>query len=480
MLLLGHKFPVDLDGTGHLVQPKLAHQFGDALPGRHLTLFTIHHDLHVRTIGVVGFEPHARSCSYTMPNEGRVRPAMAAITVRTLALVGVLCAMLVITPLLASCSGRERGYSQDTPDDVVRSAVAMVKSGDTSKLSTLIYADSPEMRAVLRELGKLLKSMQTLSVAAAKAFPQDFAALQEQAAAAAADPKNKSLITQVMVGLGSTSGGPTKQPNADDIRNAFSAVLADPYGWLERNSARLSTVTTSDETAAVLFDNEPAIPVVGLPMKKEDGKWYVFVPTKTPPLSTVMPRTRAMWSILGSVIRVTDNAVKDLTVDVNAGRVASIKNLTDKFQEKVLFTVAIAFGAYARELDVYSRIDRRMSQLRTRQREWVETKKKNAPKGDAGVSTSLTRAVLAVAPAEIERVVRKNKPLGIDKLSDREFEDLAAEWLKAAGLVVAFDKDLNGPDLDAKIAAWEQQRAAEAKKKAEAEEAKRGKRKSNP
>lgn len=381
----------------------------------------------------------------------------------------------------SSCSRRERGYSQETPDDVIRSAIAMVKAGDTAKLSNLMYADSLEMRAVLRELGKLLQSMQKLSVASAQRFPEDFAKLQEQAAAAAGDPKNKSLITQLMIGLDTGGGGSPKQPNADDIRNAFSAVLADPYGWLERNSTRLSTVLTTDDTAAVLFDGEPAIPVVGLPLKKEDGKWYVFIPTKTPPLSRVMPKTRAMWSILGSVVRVTDNAVKDLTVDVEAGRVAGLTNLTDKFQEKVLFTVAIAFGAYARELDVHGRIDRRMSQLRTRQREWSEARKKAAAAGDPGVSSKLTRAVQTVALTEIEQLTRKNKPLGVDKMSDRELEDLMSGWLKSAGLSIAFDRDqLHGPELDARIAAWEEARAAEAKKKAEADVAKRGKRRANP
>lgn len=394
--------------------------------------------------------------------------------------IGILAALAVVLAS-SSCSRRERGYSQDTPDDVVQSAIAMVKAGDTAKLSNLIYADSLEMRAVLRELGKLLQSMQKLSVASAQRFPEDFAKLQEQAAAAASDPKNKSLITQLMVGLDTGSGGTPKQPNADDIRSAFSAVLADPYGWLERNSARLSTVMTTDDTAAVLFDGEPAIPVVGLPLRKEDGKWYVFIPTKTPPLSRVMPRTRAMWSILGSVVRVTDNAVKDLTVDVEAGRVAGLTNLTDKFQEKVLFTVAIAFGAYARELDVHGRIDRRTSQLRTRQREWAEARKKAAPAGDPGVSSKLTRAVQAVAATEIEQLTRKNKPLGVDKMSDRELEDLMSTWLKSAGLPIAFDRDqLNGPELDARITAWEEARAAEAKKKAEADAAKRGTRRANP
>ena len=98
----------------------------------------------------------------------------------------------------------------------------------------------------------------------------------------------------------------------------------DPYGWLERNSARLSTVKTADDTAAVMFDNEPAIPVVGLPMKLENGKWYVVLPIRTPPLSNVMPRSRQQWSILGSVIKVTDNVPK-VVGEIKASSPAKIR-----------------------------------------------------------------------------------------------------------------------------------------------------------
>src|SRR4051812_24910094 len=87
---------------------------------------------------------------------------------------GVAAGVLVIAVLFALLAGgcsRKKSYSQDTPDDVIRSATAMVKNGETRRLTDLIYADSPEMRAFLNQLGKLFETMQKLSVASAKHFP---------------------------------------------------------------------------------------------------------------------------------------------------------------------------------------------------------------------------------------------------------------------------------------------------------------------
>jgi hypothetical protein len=366
--------------------------------------------------------------------------------------------------LLTSCSRPRPSYSQSTPDDVLKSAVAMIKNGDTQKLTDLFYADSPEMRSVLNQLGKLLASMQKLSVASSKRFPQEFQKLQDDAARAAEDPKNKTLAAQLFVGLNGfdPSKGRSKQPNADDLRNAFSAVLADPYGWLERNAARLSTIKTADDTASIMFDGEPAIPVVGLPMRQENGKWYIALPLNMPPMNQVMPRSRQQWSILGSTIKCVDNAVTDLTTDVNKGGVRDLKNLTDSFQDKVLFPVGIAFVSYMKELDVRSRTDRRFSAFKTRMRTWVDTRRKQAGQGEDApkvpVSPRLTDALVMVAPERIEPLVRQNKPFAPDKLSDADFEELATTWFKDAGLVLHLDADLTPDTVDKPIAAWQAER----------------------
>ncbi|HMN39311.1 MAG TPA: hypothetical protein PKE29_00595 [Phycisphaerales bacterium] len=399
-------------------------------------------------------------------------PIHARSTARTLIVL-----LLALGALFApACSRRAARYSQATPDDTIQSAVAMIKNGDTERLTDLMYADGPEMRSVLKRLGKLLASMQRLSVSTARRFPAEFQELQDQAAKAAEDPKNKSLVGQIFVGMNGfdPSASKSRQPNADDVRNAFSAVLADPYGWLERNAARLTTVKTADDAASVMFDGEPAIPVVGLPMRLENGKWYIALPLNMPPMNQVMPRTRQQWSILGSTIRCIDNAVIDLTSDVDKGNVRDLKNLTDTFQDKVLFPVGIAFVAYMKELDVRGRTDRRVGGFKARMRSWVDARRKAAAaepvEGDKppiAVSPRLIDALLIVAPDRIEQIVRQNQPFSPDKLTDADFEELAGAWLADSGLRVRFDADLSPQSVDAPIGAWQVER----KKKADAKPA---------
>jgi hypothetical protein len=378
----------------------------------------------------------------------------SAIVPVAIVLAGVLVAGLLAYTL--SGSSHRVSYPQSSPDDVLRAAVAMIKNGETRKLSNLIYADTPEMRTVLNQLGEVLESMQHLSVSSAKRFPAEFQKLQDDALAAAEDPKNKSLVSQFMIGMNEFGNGKStgRKPNADDVRNAFSAILADPFGWIDRNAARLSTVKTADDTASIMFDGQPAIPVVGLPMKLENGKWYINLPLSVPPMSSVMPRTRQQWSILGSVLKVTDNAMIDLRKDVDAGRVTGLKNLTDRFQDKVLFPIAIAFASYAKELDVRGRTDRRLGALKSRQRAWVDAKKKAAAEGTTAVSPRLLEAIATVAPGRVEQLVRANKPFGVDKMSDAEFEELIGGWLAADGLNVRMDGELAGPGVDASVAQW--------------------------
>lgn len=358
---------------------------------------------------------------------------------------------------------RKRTYSQATPDDVVKSAVAMVQNKDAGQLSNLVYAESPEMRALMNRVGTLFENLQKLSVAASKRWPEEYAAMQAEALKSATE-KTPGLLSMMSQGGGSgRRGGASGPQNPDQFRDMFNAVLADPYGWIDRNAPRLSAVKTSDETGAVLIDGEPAIPVVGLPLKMQEGRWFVALPTNMPPISSFWPRTKQQWSILGSFVQVIDNAVISLTKSVDDGQVGSMKQLTDKFQEKVMFPGMIAFGAYGKEIDVRERLDRRLKLFQTRLRGWNDARKER--QGDAGaVSSKLQQAILSLAPVELEKGVRANKPSGLDKMSDSEFEDLIAGWLKAAGLSVRLDGELSGTAIDNAVDAWNAERKAAAAK----------------
>lgn len=414
----------------------------------------------------------------------------------------LVCAACVVSAGISGGCERKKAYGQETPDKVIESAVSMIKNGDAKKLPDLVYADSAEMRATLDQVGRLMGRMQELAKAVESRFPQELAALKQDAESG----KLEDLITtisagpegpgdggmpggtgtgprpprEVVIGAGpggaSVQGGGSGGSQPDEkfkasLRTAVNQLFADPYGWLEANASRLSTEMVSDDTAMVLLDSKPIFGIASIPMQKVDEKWYVAIPFNMPPLSAGMPRTEAQWKILRSVIQVLEKTVKDMTRDVREGRVGSLDALGRSAQEKVMFPVVIAFVAYGREMDVSSRIDRRFKQFQERQKAWVKARVKAAggdeeKSADAKkyVSSKLLAAMNAVAPAELEKQVRANKPSGFDKMSDAEFEEAAGAWLKNAGLSVRLDGELTPEKVDGVIGPWQASRIEASRK----------------
>lgn len=386
---------------------------------------------------------------------------------------------LAIALVLTGCE-RKKKYSQATPDDVISTAVEMIKDGQTAQLGNLIYADSPEMRAMLNKLGVLMGHMQSLSRAAEQRFPEEMAAIKDKAVQAAADGQTTSLLNQMMSGASGRAGsrgvsisnrgverkgaGSTAVGGAVDegqVEELFNRLFADPYGWIERNSARLSTLKTADDSATVLLDGEPIIPGLGLPMRKDDGKWYISLPTNMPVVSNFWPRTKDQWRILNSVVTVLDRTVVDMEKDVQQGQTATLSSLGTEARKKVIIPGAIAFAAYGKEIDVRGRIDRRIKQLQTKQREWSATKR------EAGfeMPTKLFAAMNKLAAEEIEPLVRRNKAPNIEKMNNTEFEQMINGWFTNAGLAVKVDGQLEPVDMDRQITEWEEARKLASTKK---------------
>lgn len=351
---------------------------------------------------------------------------------------------------LAACD-RPKRYSQETPDDVLRSAVEMIRDGQTQRLPDLIWADSDQMRRMLDQLGRLFGNMQKLAAATQQRFPDEMAKMKAEAERRAASGGQNPLLAQLAGGGGARRRGPPRGQDEDAMRDLVNRLFADPYGWLEQNAERLSTEMITDDQATILLDGQPLIPLIGLPMIERDGKWYVALPTNMPPLNQGWPRTRQQWDILRSVVIIADKAVIEMTEDVRQGRVGSLDRLANKAQEKMLFPGAMAFAAYGREMDVRQRTDRRMSQWRTRQRDWARAR---AEQAGAPVSPKLLNAIERVAAVELENVVRRNERLAIDELSAAQFEDLATEWLGRHGLSVRVDGPVDGASVDARVEAW--------------------------
>lgn len=366
---------------------------------------------------------------------------------------------------LGGCN-RKRTYSQATPDDVIRSAVEMVKNKDTKRLGDLVYADTPEMRFFLDRLGELFGRMQVLAAAVEKRFPAEMAELKQKAADAAAAGKVDPLLAAISSGVtgggrrgggGRLGGGPPMDENA--AQDLVNQLFADPYGWLERNATRLSTLQTTDDTATVMLDNKPIIPGVGLPLRLEGGKWYIALPTNFPGVSAVMPRSREQWSILVSVVKVLDRTVQEMTTDVEQGKVATLDSLAKKAREKAVLPGVIAFAAYGREIEVRTRVERRLKQFQGKEREWAKSREKAAADaaGDepGKISPKLRATIGKLASSKIEPLVRKNKAPNFERMSTGEFEAVLATWLAEAGLKIALDEDLSSGRVDPEIARWE-------------------------
>lgn len=377
---------------------------------------------------------------------------------RAAALAAVFCVGLV------ACERKQATYRQDTPDDVIQSAVEMVKNGDTRRLGDLIYADSPEMRVFLTRLGDLFGHMQKLAGAAGKKFPDELVALKAKAAQAAAEGKADPLLSAVSAmgsgrrggaALGGRGGRGSMDMDEGTAQDLINRLFADPYGWIETNATRLSALKTSDDTASVMLDNKPIIPLVGLPMRRAGDKWYIALPTTFPGISDVMPRSHDQWRILVSIVKVLDRTVVEMTDDVEQGRVATLDSLGQKAREKAVLPGVMAFMAYGKEMEVHKRVDRRMAQFRDRQKEWVKYKAGND--GDDAVdavSPKLLSVVSRLAGEHMEPLVRKHKAPRFDNMSNAAFESLVGGWLSEAGLNVKLDGDLRAMVIDAQVDQW--------------------------
>lgn len=272
-----------------------------------------------------------------------------------------LCSALITGAVfLPACS---RTLPRDTPEDTITSARLVVAEGKAGRLSDFIYADSEDMKKLLRRTGKFMDNIQALGAAVQKRFPDDVAKLKAQAEQQAAEGKSQGLLTLLSQNMGGNMGPPSRRRKADpkkeqETREAFEAAIkrlfADPYAFLRESEGKLTTTKLSDNAAALLWDGKPILPPLGMTMQKgDDDRWYFVLPTNAPGISSVMPKTKDQFQIMGGLIQVMDNVAVDLRKDVEQGRVGTMDDLARKAGEKAFLPAVIAFYAYGKyEADI--------------------------------------------------------------------------------------------------------------------------------
>lgn len=353
----------------------------------------------------------------------------------------------------AGCSKKET-YSQATPEDVVKSAIAMAKNGQASQMSRLFFADSTELRAVLNRLGGLLGSMQSLAEAVQARFPEDLAKLRAEASKSDAADRGAKVLSAFSGGR--TPG--TERERRDLLENTMQALLADPFGWLEANAPRLTAVTIADDTAALMLDGQP-IPPVGLTMRRSGDEWFIVLPLNLPVVSQYVPQTEQEWKILASLVKVLDNAVKDLADDVRAGKVKKLENLAEKAGEKAFGPAAMVFVVYGKEMDVRTKREKAVADLRKRLAKWTDERTKAGQ--DLQVLQRASDLVLKAAVEPLDQAVRKDTALiaserksdpqtpKFEKMPSADLEALGAQWLSLRGAKLDLSGEFDAPAVDA-------------------------------
>jgi hypothetical protein len=266
---------------------------------------------------------------------------------------GVLAAVVAGAILLPGC--RDKGYSQASPDDTLKTARLMVEKGDARRLTDLVYADSPQMRELLNQAGDMLGSLAELGKAVQGAFPEEVARLREEAETAAKSGQATSFVGR-MVGMSSqvrrAARGQDSGPNPQEMFNKMAMeLMADPYAWLTRNADRLSTTMMTDDTAAVLWDGQPVLPPLGVALTQKDGKWYFALPSQFPGASRILPKKPEEWEILGYFFAAIDQALVDMTKDVRSGKARRLDDVARMAGEKAFIPAAMIVFAYGKALE---------------------------------------------------------------------------------------------------------------------------------
>lgn len=323
-----------------------------------------------------------------------------------------LVALLALLSALILPGCKKNEYSQASPDDTVQAALAMVRNGDAAKLPRLIYADSREYRSVLNRLGALFGTLQEMGTEVAARFPAEVAKLQEQIKEAATGEGAAQLAERLRSGEAASGSLAVGQPQNDaerrareqQFRDVSLRLFADPFSFLDIAKERLTTQRLSDDQAAVLLDGKP-VPPIGLTMRRDaDGLWYFELPLNLPAVAQFVPQTRHEWSIIGSLIRVLDNAVKELTVDVRNGSIGRMDQLAEKAGEKAFVPAAMVFIVYSKEMDVRQRRERVMRDFRRKWGEWVSGVREAG--ADPDTLKAFSDAVVKVTVEEMDRRVR--------------------------------------------------------------------------
>lgn len=254
---------------------------------------------------------------------------------------GLGAAALVAFGLLAGCGGSDLDYDTSTPEAVLDSARLMVENGDADRLPELVQLDARDITyedgvteasaiaEVKGKLAELLGRMWRVGEALQARFPDETIDSLDEAVAMVED----------------AGGG--------DWTDIVGQVLSDPFGWLDEQESKLEILDLGDGTAAILWDDEPALGGFVAMIETDDG-WRASVPIELVRDTDYWPNTRHEWSVVASMLLSIENALEDFERQVASDEFRSLSQASASAGRLVGESVVvqgIIYGMMKRDVD---------------------------------------------------------------------------------------------------------------------------------
>ena len=133
---------------------------------------------------------------------------------------------------------------------------------------------------------------------------------------------NQSWQATAEVGAEVSKGG--SWASRSGFGDVFTAVVSDPFGWLDANRSRLEAEDLGDGTAALSLDGKPVLGGV-LTMRETSEGWRMSVPVELIRSTSYFPDTREEWAVLAYLMLAVENAIRDFEGELDDGK---FKNLS--------------------------------------------------------------------------------------------------------------------------------------------------------
>ena len=243
--------------------------------------------------------------------------------------------LLLLLPALGFLPGCERPeYDTSTPQRALDAMQEMIEDGRPERLTDLIYLEPRDIEfedgvteasaiaEVKDKLSELLGRLWLVGEELQRQFPDETLDTLDEAVDMVGDATD------------------------DDWTDVVGGILADPFAFLNVQEERIEILDLGDGTAAVLWDDEPALGGFVAMLETDEG-WKVGVPVELVQDSEYWPQTRWEWSVVASMLLGIENSLGDFEREVRSGQFKSLSRAAERAGRIIGESVAVQGVIYA-------------------------------------------------------------------------------------------------------------------------------------